>query len=508
MATETHDAAPAAAQAARALADWLSAAPLASGARVLVLGAAARPIAARLLETGHEVVEGGEADLPALPEAPAFDAAVVAGFVEREPWDRWALQRLHGVIREDGLLLVIAPNLYRLAALVRPGYVTGKLAKKFPALAAITGRDATTAGDRSYASGALRATLEGLGFAVVAEGPPASAADGWLPASLRASHVLLARRRPVVFGVDPGRPFPEGHTHRSRFERRHHDYLRVRDTWARRHAAVVAASGTPRALEPERYAGASVLVLSPHPDDELIGCGGTLLRLRRAGARVTILHATDGSASAALEREPASRRPFVRLDEAKMVARAAGFETIVWGEDNRAFIATRDLVARLRDTIRGMAPALLFTPFVTDDHPDHLTLNRILGGALKELAGAAGAVAGRAGVVDASAGARAAAAAAAAVTPPGGTPAPEILGYEVWGFVPANRWCDVSDEEREVARLLHLYPTAMKVDDFVHQRADRGYAHALALSGRPGFAEAFFAADPATWRALIDDLIR
>jgi LmbE family N-acetylglucosaminyl deacetylase len=40
-----------------------------------------------------------------------------------------------------------------------------------------------------------------------------------------------------------------------------------------------------------------VMVFSPHPDDDVIACGGTIRARVRAGARVVIVYSTDGSMS-------------------------------------------------------------------------------------------------------------------------------------------------------------------------------------------------------------------
>jgi len=42
---------------------------------------------------------------------------------------------------------------------------------------------------------------------------------------------------------------------------------------------------------------ASAVVLAPHPDDEVLGCGGTVIRKRAAGAPVAIAWLTDGRKS-------------------------------------------------------------------------------------------------------------------------------------------------------------------------------------------------------------------
>jgi hypothetical protein len=40
--------------------------------------------------------------------------------------------------------------------------------------------------------------------------------------------------------------------------------------------------------------GHKILVIAPHPDDEVIGCGGTVRLHRQLGHTVTILYLTDG----------------------------------------------------------------------------------------------------------------------------------------------------------------------------------------------------------------------
>jgi LmbE family N-acetylglucosaminyl deacetylase len=115
-------------------------------------------------------------------------------------------------------------------------------------------------------------------------------------------------------------------------------------------------------------------------------------------------------------------------------------------------------LAALLDRLR---PALILTPFVTDVHADHRVLSRMRA---REI------TAGRAVVGDT-----------------------EVLGYQVWSAAPAGVVCDVTGEAELQERALMLYATAMKVDDYVHFCQDRNYHDALAVAGRPGFVECFFA---------------
>src|SRR5438034_1376400 len=61
--------------------------------------------------------------------------------------------------------------------------------------------------------------------------------------------------------------------------------------------------------EAQDLRGERLLVLAPHPDDEVIGCGGVVARHIRDGRQVAIVIATDGAAAGnGAEREAESRR--------------------------------------------------------------------------------------------------------------------------------------------------------------------------------------------------------
>ena len=47
-------------------------------------------------------------------------------------------------------------------------------------------------------------------------------------------------------------------------------------------------------LAPDHLVRGKALVLAPHPDDEVIGCGGAILAHNDAGAEVVVALITDG----------------------------------------------------------------------------------------------------------------------------------------------------------------------------------------------------------------------
>jgi hypothetical protein len=106
----------------------------------------------------------------------------------------------------------------------------------------------------------------------------------------------------------------------------------------------------------------TALLLSPHPDDELLGCPAHLFGLRDAGWRIVNVALSLG------KRE--ERRPG-RLLELERACERAGFELIA-EPDGRAVPVERVLeLARRFDT------RLLVAPSPHDDHPAHESAGRL-----------------------------------------------------------------------------------------------------------------------------------
>jgi LmbE family N-acetylglucosaminyl deacetylase len=103
-----------------------------------------------------------------------------------------------------------------------------------------------------------------------------------------------------------------------------------------------------------------VIVFSPHPDDEVIACGGTIIRHVAAGRRVTVVFSTDGSMSHSAvlgihDNPTPAELTAVRQKEAEAASRVMGL-----GPDDVHFLGFRD--TRLADSVpefRAAVTALL-----------------------------------------------------------------------------------------------------------------------------------------------------
>ncbi|HEV8661269.1 MAG TPA: PIG-L family deacetylase [Thermoanaerobaculia bacterium] len=115
-----------------------------------------------------------------------------------------------------------------------------------------------------------------------------------------------------------------------------------------------------------RLLGERLLVLAPHPDDEVIGCGGLVAQHLREGRAVRVVVATDGAeAGGAARREEESRRALALL-----------------GGDDIHFLRFADraldetVAPVLRDHLAAFKPDLICVPSPIEIHPDHLALSR------------------------------------------------------------------------------------------------------------------------------------
>ncbi|MCB9307089.1 MAG: PIG-L family deacetylase [Lewinellaceae bacterium] len=126
--------------------------------------------------------------------------------------------------------------------------------------------------------------------------------------------------------------------------------------------------------------GPNVLVLSPHPDDDVFACGGTLIRHISQGHTVKVVYLCNGGKGITGKSETEAAN--IRKQEAKAAAALLGLN-----EENLHFLDMPDdrlcrqearAAALLKPLIDRFKPDLVYLPAFTDNHSDHFSTNRIL----------------------------------------------------------------------------------------------------------------------------------
>lgn len=228
----------------------------------------------------------------------------------------------------------------------------------------------------------------------------------------------------------------------------------------------------------------SILVLAPHPDDDVFGCGGTIAKLSKKDARVMVAYFCDGSGGIPekslkeLERRAEQKEigsdiardrnlVNVRKEEAKKAGEILNIkEQIFFGYLDGKLAAGQAVVKAFDDLIRRVKPDIIFTPSFLDNHPDHRAVNEVLiNSNAKDINNL------------------------------------QIWAYEVWTPIYTNRIVDIGPEVelKKKAVLAHQ----SQLESRAYDQAILGLNQYRAeINGISGHAEGFFASTAEIYRKL------
>jgi LmbE family N-acetylglucosaminyl deacetylase len=201
----------------------------------------------------------------------------------------------------------------------------------------------------------------------------------------------------------------------------------------------------------------NVLVIAPHPDDEAIGCGGTICLHTDRGDRVVTVFLTSGElALQHLAREGAWR---VREGEARNAARVLGTAPPIFLRGEDWFLGDQIEVAAtgLRTVLAQEQPEIIYLTHVLEWHPDHKAAGAVVQAALQH----------------------------------GGKVTAALRTYEVWTPLP------VFDHVEDISTVLERKLDAVRcygsqLGQFKYDRAVEGLnRYRGALAGRCDWAEVF-----------------
>lgn len=200
-----------------------------------------------------------------------------------------------------------------------------------------------------------------------------------------------------------------------------------------------------------------VLVIAPHPDDESIGCGGTLCKHTANGDRVAIVYLTSGELG--LKHLPIAEAWKTREQEARNAAKILGSaEThFLRGPDWTLGDQVSKIAAALKVILKHQSPDLIYLPHGLEWHPDHKAALPVLRLALEG-------------------------------TEP---PLPKVRAYEVW--TPLSEYDHVEDISSVMPRKMRaIRAHHSQLKDLAYDRAAHGLnEYRGALCGRCRYAEVF-----------------
>ena len=115
----------------------------------------------------------------------------------------------------------------------------------------------------------------------------------------------------------------------------------------------------------------NVLVIAPHPDDEAIGCGGTLLLHAGRGDAVTVIFLTSGELG--LKNLPVEEARRIRENEAARAAKILKIASLKFLRLPDWYVSENldDASAKIVPIVEAGRPNIIYTPHVAEAHRDH-----------------------------------------------------------------------------------------------------------------------------------------
>lgn len=136
----------------------------------------------------------------------------------------------------------------------------------------------------------------------------------------------------------------------------------------------------------------NILVVAAHPDDEVLGMGGTLLRHQASGDKISILFMSDGVTGRDFKYDPEKRSDDIenRKKMAQAAAKFVGCEDVNFLDlpnlrmDKESIL---ELTKKIEDKINSFRPDIVYTHFSNDTNVDHCVTHKACVVALRPVPG-------------------------------------------------------------------------------------------------------------------------
>jgi len=120
----------------------------------------------------------------------------------------------------------------------------------------------------------------------------------------------------------------------------------------------------------------NIMVFAPHPDDDIIGCGGSIARHIQQGNQVSIIYMTSGEAGS-LQYQPRELAP-IREAEASSAAALLGVADLTFLRSPDGYLEySKENLSRIVTIIRNKQPVLVYMPHSDDAVSDHQLTYRL-----------------------------------------------------------------------------------------------------------------------------------
>jgi len=194
----------------------------------------------------------------------------------------------------------------------------------------------------------------------------------------------------------------------------------------------------------------NVCVFAPHFDDEVLGCGGSMIKHQKENNdKISVIYVTDSNFRG---------RGKERKKESIEVMKAMGIDDYSFLDfPEKRSSATEKEVAIFVDILEKKRPETIYLPFFLDAHWDHQLCNKLLISAMK-------------------------------IT----RKKYRVFGYEIWSLLSPNVIVDITEEFEKKMEFISMYKSQLETCDYVNYTGGINKIRAKDLHAAKGKAEGFF----------------
>lgn len=127
-----------------------------------------------------------------------------------------------------------------------------------------------------------------------------------------------------------------------------------------------------------------VLVIVAHPDDEVLGCGGTMARHVADGDEVHVVYAADGETARGIKALP--NRNFMAFEACKVLG-VKSHVFLDYADQRLDDVMLLDLTQRIEAHVARIKPAIVYTHHADDLNNDHRLVHQAVMTACRPLPG-------------------------------------------------------------------------------------------------------------------------
>lgn len=123
----------------------------------------------------------------------------------------------------------------------------------------------------------------------------------------------------------------------------------------------------------------SVLIVAAHPDDEVLGCGGTIAKLSSSGSKINILFLSNGEDSRKTSKSEMKKKILKRKNAAKLASKILGSNKPNFADLSDNQLDSYPLIKIIKiieKNIKKYKPSIIYTHFKNDLNIDHQIANR------------------------------------------------------------------------------------------------------------------------------------